>query len=305
LRTRLAAQQSAFLLAFFIAALVFAGCSSDEPRSERMRVVATLGPVGEFVSAVGGDRVDVTVMVSPGASPHTYEPRPSQLREVSRASLYAKVGSGVEFELVWMDRLLDMNKAMKVVDCSRGVKIIADEDEEGGGHGDEHDGHGHDHGDADPHIWLSPKNARVMVENIHAALVDADPDGADYYTANRDAYLRRLAELDAEIRDITSSVKNRTILVYHPAWSYFVHEYGFTQVAIERGGKGTTPAGISSLVRQGRDEGIVVIFAQPEFDPRGAEVIAHEIGARVEFISPLGEGYMENMLKAARAFSGN
>jgi zinc transport system substrate-binding protein len=284
-----------------------AGCARTDNDSGRLRVVATLGPVGEFVRAVGGERVEVTVMVSPGASPHTYEPRPSQLVDVSRASLYAKVGSGVEFELVWMDRLLAMNAGMRVIDCSRGVEIIgrdgdADFDTGDGDHEEDGGEDAHAHGSVDPHIWLSPANAALMVENIYTALVDADPDGIDDYTKNRDSYLAGLRKLDGEIREILAAKKGRVILVYHPAWSYFAREYGLEQVAIERGGKEATPRGIGSLIKQAEREGVTVIFASPEFDPRSAEVIAREIGARVELISPLGAGYTENMLKAARAF---
>src|SRR3990170_7795712 len=104
--------------------LSVAGCSRHGAEDKRLRVVVTILPLAEFVERVGGEKVRVAVMVPPGASPHTYEPRPSQLKEVSKADLFVKVGSRIEFELVWMDKIIDVNRRMPVVDSSEGVELI-------------------------------------------------------------------------------------------------------------------------------------------------------------------------------------
>jgi zinc transport system substrate-binding protein len=122
---------------------VAAGCNHETETEGKIVVVVTILPQAEFVESVGGEKVDVTVMVPPGASPHTYEPTPSQMKALSEAKLYAKVGSGVDFELVWMDKLIEQNKDMLVVDCSEGITLqemtAPDEDEE-------------EHGGMDPHM---------------------------------------------------------------------------------------------------------------------------------------------------------
>lgn len=306
--------------ALVLTALALAGCREKEAPASVLRVVATVPPVAGFVERIGGDRVDVTVMVPPGASPHAFEPRPSQMEAVSRAELYVKVGSGIEFELAWMPRLVSLNEAMTVVDASRGVDIIeydggqAHEEDGHEGHDDEegheemvhedHDGHDHDHeGGADPHIWLAPDNAAVMARNIYEALASADPEGRDYYRANLEGFTEELRALDGALSEVLSGLRGRKIMVYHPAWTYLTNEYGIVQVPIEREGKEATPSGIASLIAQARADDVRVIFASPEFSTRSAEVVAREIGGRVVLVSPLEKDYVENMKKVAAAFA--
>jgi zinc transport system substrate-binding protein len=264
-----------------------AACAPENGEDNRLGVVVTLLPQAEFVENVGGDRVKVTVMVPPGASPHTYEPKPAQLKALAEATLYAKIGSGVEFELVWMEKLLATNKEMVVVDCSKGVELheAVAEDE----HEDEH------HGAMDPHIWMSPANARVMVQNICDGLVEADPGNRRYYEQNRDVYLAQLAEIDREIRDGLAAVKNRRFMVYHPAFGYFAREYNLTMIPLEIDGKEPTAAGLTSLIEQAKAHDIRVIFAEPQFDPKSAAVVAEAIGGEVVLIDPLARDYTGNL----------
>lgn len=311
------------ILAAAAAAFVLAGCGPDGKVEDGpvLRVAATVPPVAAFARAVGGERVEVSVMVPPGANPHSFEPRPSTLEKLSRAGVYLKVGSGLEFENIWMPRFIDMNPEMTVVDCSEGVELIGDdggddgedahEEGEDDGHDRDHeqeevhgthDDYGHDHR-VDPHVWLSPRNAVVMVENIARAFAGADPEGADVYHANAKAYTERLGALDREIREILRGRAGRKVLVYHPAWTYFTAEYGLKQVAMEREGKDPTPGAIAELVSLARSEKLATIVASPEFTARGAEAVAAETGAEVVRLSPLAEDYIENLRRLARAFA--
>lgn len=263
----------------------FSGSSDD-----KIGVVVTVGPQEEFVKRVGGDRVNVTVMVPPGADPHTYEPLPNQMKQVQNAQIYFQVGSGIEFELTWMDKLTSMNSQMKVVNTSSGIQLVPNtaEGEEG----------------SDPHVWVSPRNAKIMVENIYQSLVQTDPENKDYYTKNRDEYLQELDELDKNITQTLSGKNNTKIMVYHPAWAYFCRDYNLQQVAIEQAGKEPTPQNIAFLVDTARNESIKVIFVSPEFSSSNAQVIANEIGGKVVVVDPLSQNYLENMKKVAGAFAG-
>jgi zinc transport system substrate-binding protein len=276
------------LLLIAILAISAMSCEQKERISEKIGVVVTILPQAEFVESVGGERVEVNVMVPPGANIHIYEPTPSQMTALAEAEMYAKVGSGIEFELVWIDKLLAVNKKMLIVDCSKGVELqemIEDY---------EHDGE-REHGVMDPHIWMSPLNARIMVRNICDGLVQVDPDNKSYYERNRDAYLQKLAELDQLIRDGLSGLTNRRFMVYHPAFGYFASEYDLTMIPIEEGGKEPTAAGLAHLIEQAKKHDIKVIFAEPQFNPQSAEVIAGAIGGRVVFINPLAENYVANL----------
>ena len=267
--------------------LAFPGisCVGNGETSDKIGVVVTILPQAEFVEKVGGDKVNVTVMVPPGADPHTYGPKPLQMVALSQAQIYTKVGSGISFELKWMNDLLKQNGNILVVDCSTGITLqemtAPDEDEEEGG--------------MDPHIWTSPANAKIMVQNICDGLVQVDPDNKTYYEENRDAYLLELAQLDQDIRDGLSGVTNRKFMVYHPAFGYFAEEYDMTMIPIEEEGKEPTAAGIAHVIEQAEEYNIKVIFASPQFNQKSAEVIASAIGGEVISIDPLARNYITNM----------
>jgi len=275
------------VVVFSIGAYVLLQRGVQHVGDEEIGVVVTIPPQREFVESVGGDKVKVTVLVGPGANPHTYEPKPSQLAALAEAEMYVKVGSGVEFELAWMDKIISLNKDMLVVDCSDGVELLTLEGQ----------------GSPDPHIWLSPRNAKIMVENIYAGLVELDPANQQYYAQNKEEYLQELDRLDEDIVQSLSGVSNRKFLVYHPAWAYFARDYNLEQIPIEKEGKEPTPQGIANLVEQAKENGIKVIFASPEFNTASARVIANEIGGEVVLIDPLGENYLENMRQAGEALA--
>ena len=279
------------VLALVLVSVLAISAMSCEPKKEiskKIGVVVTILPQAEFVESVGGERVEVNVMVPPGANVHIYEPTPSQMTALAEAEIYAKVGSGIEFELVWMDKLVSVNKKMLIVDCSKGVEL--QEMVEEYNHEAEHE-----HRVMDPHIWMAPLNAQVMVRNICDGLVQVDPVNKTYYEQNRDAYLQRLSELDQGIRGDLSGVTSRRFMVYHPAFGYFAREYNLTMIPIEEEGKEPTAAGLAHLIEQAKEHDIKVIFAEPQFNPQSAEVIAEAIGGRVVFINPLAENYITNL----------
>jgi zinc transport system substrate-binding protein len=282
---------SILILILITATYIYTSTGNSTGSSDgKIGVVVTVGPQEEFVKRVGGDRVNVTVMVPPGADPHTYEPLPNQMKQVQDAQIYFQVGSGIEFELTWMDKLTSMNSQMKVVNTSSGIQLIPNtaEGEEG----------------SDPHVWVSPRNAKIMVENIYQSLVQADPENKDYYTKNRDEYLKELDQLDKNITQTLSGKNNTKIMVYHPAWAYFCQDYNLQQISIEQAGKEPTPQNIAILVDTARNESIKVIFVSPEFSTSNAQVIANEIGGKVVVVDPLSQNYLENMKKVAGAFAG-
>jgi zinc transport system substrate-binding protein len=262
--------------------------------NEKIKVIVTLVPQVEFVERIGGDKVSVTVLVPPGGSPHTYEPTPSQMQKIAQANMYAKVGSGIEFELTWLDKILETNPNMLIVDCSFGIQLIDMTDPPKNDLMETND-YNHESVGKDPHIWLSPRNVVIMVENIYKGLVKLDKDNKDYYKKNEDSYIDALQRLDKRLNSTFSGLSVKKFLVYHPAWGYLAHDYGLEQIPIEEEGKAPTPAGLATLVDQAKENKIKVIFATPEFETKTAEMIANEIGGSVILISPLAEDYIENL----------
>ncbi len=281
------------LLLMVILAVSIISCEQGEAVGGKVGVVVTILPQAEFVENVGGEKLNITVMVPPGANIHIYEPTPAQMAALAEAEMYVKVGSGIEFELVWMDKLLAVNEDVLVVDCSQGIKLqemVVDPEQE-----KEHREGEVNHGGMDPHIWMSPLNAQIMVSNICDGLIQVDPDNQTYYQQNRDAYLQKLAELDQDIRYSLSGLTNRGFMVYHPAFGYFASEYNLVMMSIEEEGKEPTAAGLAHLIEQAKEQSIKVIFTEPQFNPQSAEVIAEEIGGRVVFIDSLARDYIANL----------
>jgi zinc transport system substrate-binding protein len=248
------------------------------PKAEatnKIAVVVSILPQAEFAESVGGDKVTVTVMVPPGRDPHTYSPTPSDLLIVKQAKLYAEVGSGIDFELSDMQSIAEANPNMLIVDCSQRIQLIAN----------------------DPHVWLSPKNAKIMVENICDGLIQVDPQDADYYIQNENEYLAKLDKLDADISGNLTGIANRWFLVDHPAWGYFAADYNLTQLAIEIEGKPVTPKDLADVEHEAEEHNIKVAFASPEFDVKTAQNVADQIGASIAFIDPLAPDYVDNMYR--------
>ena len=256
-------------------------CGQAKQSSDKIGVAVTILPQAEFAESIGGDRINVTVMVPPGADPHTTELTPSKMTEVAEAKMYAKVGSGIEFELSYMDKIEAVNKNMLVVDCSKGIELVTSVDPNEPG--------------IDPHIWVSPLNAKIMVQNICDGLVQVDPANKDYYEQNGDAYLQKLDALDQEIRSSLANIKNRAFIVLHPAWGYFARDYDLEQIPIEIGGKEPSAQDITRIIDEAKQRNIKIIFASPQFNPQMAEVIANEIGGKVVLIDPLAKDYIDNL----------
>ena len=243
--------------------------------TDKIAVVVSILPQAEFVESVGGDKVTVTVMVPPGQDPHTYAPTISQLAAVSQARLCAEVGSGIDFELSYMDSIVEANRDMLLVNCSEGIELIEN----------------------DPHVWLSPRNAKIMVENICDGLTQVDPQNRDYYIQNENQYLAKLDMLDTAINSTLARVTDRWFLVDHPAWGYFARDYDLTQLAIEIEGKTPSPKDLADAEQKAIEHDINVVFASPEFDVKIARNVAEAIGGTVAFVDPLARGYIDNMYR--------
>jgi zinc transport system substrate-binding protein len=283
------------IIIVLLAGIFFIPNQKTNTRTEKdVRMIVTLVPQAQFVEKIGGEKVAVTVLVPTGASPHTYEPTPSQIEEVARADVFAKVGSGVEFELVWMDKIISVNPDMLIVDCSQNIQLLDTPSKEisylENSHGI----------NKDPHIWTSPRNAIVMVNNIYEGLVKINPENKDYYSDNKDAYIEDLRNLDDNLHNIFSHLKTKKFMVYHPAWGYFAHEYGLEMIPIEKEGKEPTPEGLVQLIRQAKENEVKVIFATPEFQTETAKVVANEIGGTLVLISPLEKDYIAMLTKISQ-----
>ncbi|MGD8492384.1 MAG: zinc ABC transporter substrate-binding protein [Desulfobacterales bacterium] len=289
--------------------------------NEKPLVFVSIVPQKYFVQQIGKDLVDVRVMVQPGADPHTYEPKPKQMVAISKAKLYFAIG--IEFEKANLGKIVSTNPQIKVVHTDRGIKKIPmaayhHHDEEGEHHEkaevhkegehrhekgeSEHEDANHDHGGLDPHIWLSPPLVKIQAHTIMNALQEIDPSHRALYESNFQQFVSQINKLDAELKTILSGKQGLQFMVFHPSWGYFSNTYGLKQVPVQIEGKEPKPAQLKELIEHAREKNIKMIFVQPQFSAKSAELVAKEIGGEVAFVDPLAENWSDNLHEVANKF---
>ncbi len=262
-------------------ALVGLAAGPAKAQGTALPVVATFSILGDFVRAVGGEHVQLTVIVPAGGDAHSYAPTPADAKAVAGARLVVANGLGFEG---WVKRLIQSSaSAAVVVEATRGVKGRAEPKDHG--HGGHKHGHGHDHGGIDPHAWQSVGNARLYVGNIRDALTAADPARAAAYKANADRYLAELDALEAEIRAAVARIPadRRRAITSHDAFGYFAEAYGVAFIA-PRGVSTESEASardVARIIAQVKREKIAAVFLENISDQRLIQQIARETGARV------------------------
>lgn len=273
--------------------------------AEKLQVAVGVAPVEHFARKIGGELIATTVLVPGGADAHTYEPKPSQMRALSTARVYLSVG--LDFEEAWEARLKSANPRMAFVRTDAGLKKLpmpeGHEDHKGGHKGGSKAAAGHDE-ESDPHVWVSPRQARQMAATIAEALAKADPAHAKVYAANLAFFQKEIDALDSQLGGLFSGIPadRRSFLVFHPAWGYLARDYGLNQTAIEFEGKEPSPRRLAAIVSQAKAKGAKVIFVQPQMSQRTASTIAKAIGARLVVADPLAADWAANLLHVARGF---
>jgi zinc transport system substrate-binding protein len=295
----------ALILVFLLLVIVsITSCTREPspsgPDQSRINVFVSILPQKYFVERVGGDRVSVSVLVKPGHSPATYEPTSKQMLAMSEADMYIRVG--VPFEQNWLKRIRKTNLRMKILNGSQGITRrkmetglaeSVNEDEK----------RRHRHALRDPHVWLSPKNVKIMSKNIYKALSNVEPASEPYFLKNLHNFEQDLDNTDKRIREMFQDVSRRTFLVYHPSWGYFAEEYGLQQLPIEIGGKEASTRELVQVIETAKQEGIKAIIVQEQFSKKQAESIAREIQGEVIALDPLAEDYEKNLLHVAKTLS--
>lgn len=276
--------------------------------SEKLAVFVSIVPQKYFVEKIGGDFVNISVMVKPGANPATYEPKPQQMIRLSRTQIYFAIG--VPFEQIWLKKIAAANPAMRVVHTDAGIDKLSigyhSHPEKEEGHParqiQPHENSLRHHEILDPHIWLSPPLVQQQAIAIFEALVRSDPVNRVIYEQRYKDFTKELGEIHKAIASIFDGKDSLEFIVFHPSWGYFAHTYGLKQVAIEVEGKAPKPAQLTKLIQYCREHHIKVVFVQPQFSTKSAELVAREIGGQVIVTDPLAENWSENLRMVATKF---
>lgn len=290
MRTR----RSVHIMLSLMLALCFSfiiGCSDNEKAetskgiNKKLIIAVTIVPEQAFVEAVCGDLVEIVTLVPPGNSPENYEPSPKEMKKFSKASLYFSIGVPTE----------EANILPNVGD----VKIISLQDEVSSIYQDRTFASG----GRDPHIWLSPKRVKVMIETIAREMGNLDEANKDIYNKNAEVYINQLDKLDKQILSALEGVQSKKFIVYHPALGYLADDYDLEMYSLENEGKEATVQHLQKMIDLARKESIKVVFYQEEIDSSQSQAFAEEIGGKTMQLAPLAADYIGNLKKMAETMA--
>lgn len=265
----------------------------EKTENHRMVTVSIL-PQKYLVERIAGDYLQVNVMVPPGMSPATCDLNTGQLKKLYDSDLCFTIGY-LPFELTHLNPVLKNQKNIQVINHSEGLKLLR------GSCSHSHQ-EGHEHGGVDPHIWLSPGNAREMATTIYRVLAERYPEQQLQFKKNQDSLLAEIDGIARQAEEVFKTTQQRVFLIYHPALTYFAADYDLEQVSIEDEGKEPNPAHLKKIIDLAREKNIHLIFIQNQFDVTNAESIAREINGQIIPIDPLAENWKEEMEKLIRIF---
>lgn len=263
----------------FVLCLVWAGAGCTGHPAAARKYVVTIAPLGFILEEVAGERGEVHVLLQPGASPHTYEPRPSDVRTTETA-----------IALLYVDKSLDGWAARLPGAHTIAVFEMVPEPLRVSGESGHDDMDGHTHGDYDPHFWGDPLAVKAMLPELVRELSSLDPEGAASYEAQSARFAASLDRLDAALREQTAPVKGKPVVMFHSGWNYFLERYGLEVVALiePSPGKEATAKHITHIVDVIRSMGVKAVFTEPQLARRPVEVVAEAGGVPVFEVDPLG-----------------
>jgi zinc transport system substrate-binding protein len=277
-----------FFQSFLLSLMVLhIGCKTGSVKEQSVTV--SILPQQYWIDVLTDSTLAVNCIVPSGNNPETYSPTPRQMQTISNSLYYFYIG-GLGFENTWVKKFPELNPNVKMVNTTEFIQRIK---------GEHHHIHSHSHGEScseeDPHLWTSPKRAIQMVSVIYSVIKESALTDTTILNRNFATLITRLKDLDNQFVLLGENNKGKAFIIYHPALGYLAHDYGFTQLSIEREGKEPTIANLKSLVQQANAEKITTIFIQKQFDKENARIIANETNARIVEINPLGYDYIAEM----------
>ena len=232
--------------------------------NSKLQAISSFNPLHEFSQIVGGEKIDVTLLVPVGVEPHDWEPTIKDVQQMHKSDFI--IINGIGFEN-WVDNLIENNYQGTIVDTSKQILIK----------------------ETDPHIWLNPVFAINQVGNIALAFSNSDPENGEYYMTNAAKYSEKLHSLDSKIRTDLTDCK-RDFIAFHDAFSYFSDEYDLNQhtiVATTNSHGEVTAKTLENIILTARELKINIIFSEETVNTKTSQIIANEIGGKVLVLSPL------------------
>ena len=271
-----------------------------EKKGGKPTVLVSVPPYAFFVKKIAEDTVTVETLVPLGANPHVYESTPKEVQRHQSADLWVYLGESFD------QKVRPFFCKVPIVDVTEGIPLLSFCEEKGliaenaaCHHHDKHtlrEGH-------DLHIWLSPKLAKIQATKIAGALISLLPAEEERFTVNLHLLLNELDDLDHQIATLLAPMKQKAILVSHPAFGYFCRDYHLTQLSIEVEGKDPLPQQVTHVLKEAMRHAVQRVLLEPQYSNKGAELIAQSMNIPSHMVDPYAENYTENLLLIAKVIA--
>lgn len=274
---------------------IISSCQTATRDNVKPTITVSLPVEAYFIEKIAGDKVDINIMIPQSAGHSDYTPRPSQMMDLSKSEAYFAIG-GLDFERTWKERIMSVNKDLKWVDLSEGIELIKNED-----HDHEANEEGHVHA-IDPHYWLSPKEAKVMAENIYKEIKNLINEREESIDSALNVLETEIESLDRKLTE-EKEKGDKAFMIYHPALTYIARDYNMTQMEIEKDGNAPTPQTYMEQIEKAKAKKADVVFVQEGYDIEKAEKASKMLDAKVVMFTPEGydwKGTMETIINALR-----
>lgn len=250
--------------------------NNDKDTSGKLQIYTSIYPIYDFTKKIGGEKISVYNMTKAGAEPHDFEITSKDMANLSKADLFIYNGGGMEH---WVDTIKEALKDIKYVNTSSNIN----------------------ENNLDPHFWLSPINAKIQMENIKNGLIEIDSENKNYYESNYNLYANRLTELDKKIKTSLSDIKNRNLVLTHPAFGHFCKEYSLNQIAIVR--DEADPKAMAEIITFIKSNNVRAIFYEEFSSSKLVDSIAKETGIKILTLNPIESLSEENINSGEDYFS--
>lgn len=301
--------QNKILIAIGVAVVIIGGLllfAINQPvlnNGDKVKVAATIFPLADIAENIGHDKVEVVNIVKPGASPHTFEVEPSDVKQLQGTDILFAIGGRLDN---WTTDILTVEKTAKLVIVDENIAknefrfkhthqhhedAHADEADREEKQNEEHEDEHHDQDrNYDPHYWLSVKNVKIIAENIAESLIELDPDNAQFYRDNLSAYQQDLDQAADEIEETLKNVDKNKLIVFHESWNYFANEFGLKVVGVFAlsPGKEPTPQQLAHLYDTAQQYDIGAVFSEPQLSPETLRPFVEDLDLELYVLDPLG-----------------
>ena len=267
------------LIIIILFSIITITCNNNDNKntSGKLQIYTSVYPIYDFTKKISGEKIAVYNMTKAGAEPHDFEITSKDMANLSKADLFIYNGGGMEH---WVDAVKDVLQNIKYIDSSSNIN---------------------NQDNLDPHFWLSPKNAKIQMENIKNGLIEIDSESKDYYQSNYNLYANRLDELDNKIKISLSNIKNRNLVLTHPAFGHFCKEYSLNQIAIAR--DEADPKAMAEIITFIKNNDIKAIFYEEFSSSKLVDSIAKETQIKILTLNPIESLSEENIEAGEDYFS--